>query len=384
MQCRRKGVNGCIAAIGNETGNEALTLVDIGKKEGVRMKRTLLFIDQTLGYALRNKRLEIAEFIDMKQKIAAMSRMIFDIPIDLFQSQPGLSKIGLQDVRVSMRASIAQIKNVHDLGCRQIKFYFDPAQEMSLLEKALNEAGRYRMDVTLAYLNISGYSLNTITLFQKLGREYSLKRVIVEDVNSGLDSLSTYGSLGYLKQHLRDELEYHGHNGRGLATGNALGAIKSGIRSIAVSIGGSGGYPAFEEVLMSAKFLLQKPLPIPQNLASNCKEILDWMGEYVPVTKPIIGSNIFAHESGIHVDGIIKKSELYEPFAPERVGLSRRIIIGKHSGKAAIEEKLRELNVRIHPSCVPPLLEKVRELTIEQKGPVSDTQLSKLVREVIP
>jgi homocitrate synthase NifV len=198
-----------------------------------------------------------------------------------------------------------------------------------------------------------------------------------------LDSLSTDGALRYLKQIVPGELEYHGHNARGLATGNVLGALRNDIRYIAVSIGGIGGYPAFEEVLMSSKFLLQKPLSIPRNLALRCKEILKRMGERVPATKPIIGSRIFAHESGIHVDGIIKKSELYEPFLPETVGLSRMIIIGKHSGKAAIEEKLRELNICINPSCVPQLLEKVRELSVKQKGPVSDAQLPKLVGEAM-
>jgi homocitrate synthase NifV len=359
-------------------------LIDIGKKEGVRLKPALLFIDQTLSYTLRNKRMEIGEIIDIKEKIAAMARIIFDMPMSLFTSLPRLSKIGLRDVRISMPANMAQIKKAHDLGCRQIKVYFDPAaQEVSLFERALNEAGRYGMNVALGSLDISGYSAHTIALFQELGQKYPFQKLIVADADSRMDSLSTYGSLIYLKQNLPGELEYHGRNGRGLATGNALGAIKSDIRSIAVSIGGSGGYPAFEEVIMSAKYLLQKPLSIPAHLATGCKEILNRMGEPVPAAKPIIGSNIFAHESGIHVDGIIKKSELYEPFAPETVGLSRTIILGKHSGKAAIQEKLRELNIQINPSCVPKVLEKVRELSIKQKGPVSDTQLPELVREAM-
>jgi homocitrate synthase NifV len=135
---------------------------------------------------------------------------------------------------------------------------------------------------------------------------------------------------------------------------------------------------------MGMDHLLHLPVSIPQNMAVVCKEILHCMGERIPATKPIIGSRIFAHESGIHVDGVMKRSELYEPFTPETVGLSRMIIIGKHSGKAAIEQKLKELNIRCNPSNVPQVLEKVRELCIRQKAPVSDAQLSGLVKEAAP
>ncbi len=348
------------------------------------MEPALLFIDQTLNYALKSKRMNIADLIDIKQKIAAMAPVIFDISMSLLRNVPHISEIGLEDIRVSLPASAAQIKAAYDLGCRKFEIFFDPAgQDMSIFHRALNEAGRKGMDVTWANLNLAEYSLKTITLFQGLNRNYPVKRLVVNDIGGRLESLFTYRTLAWLKDVLPYELEYHGDNTRGLATGNALGAIKSGICRIAVSIGGVGGYPAFEEVMMSSKYLLHKPLSIPEKLALDCKEILNRMGEHVPANKPILGSRIFAHESGIHVDGVIKKSELYEPFAPETVGLTRTIIIGKHSGKAAIQQKLRELNMDINSSYIPLVLEKVRQFSIRQKCPVSDAQLPELVREAI-
>lgn len=169
----------------------------------------------------------------------------------------------------------------------------------------------------------------------------------------------------------------------GLATGNALGAIKSGIDSVSTSVGGIGDFPAFEEVAMSLRHLFGLPVFIPREIAVWCKEILDCLGLDISKTKPIIGQNIFAHESGIHVDGIIKKSDLYEPFAPEEVGLSRQIVIGKHSGKAAIEQKVKELNLSLKPAFLSPLLEKVRLLAIRQKAPVLDEQLELLAKEMM-
>jgi homocitrate synthase NifV len=348
------------------------------------MVPNLVLIDQSLGYALQSKQVRLDELMDMKRKISAMHRMIFDIPWSSLQSLAHISKFDLQDIRVGLQADVDHIQQAHDLGIRQLKLYFDPGiQDVSLLLKALNQAGKYRMSLTLAYLNISTYSLHAIAAFQKLSRDYYFKRLIVGDTANRLDPLATFCLLNHLQQVLAADLEYHCDNARGLATGNVLGAIKSGVRYVAVSIGGIGGYAALEEVLMSAKYLLQIPLNIPRNLAFSCKEILNRMGESVPATKPIIGTHIFAHESGIHVDGVIKKSELYEPFSPETVGLSRMIVIGKHSGTAAIEEKLKELKININPSCVPRVLEKVRELSIRQKGPVSDTQLPQLVQEAM-
>ncbi|HBE76215.1 MAG TPA: hypothetical protein DDW65_00280 [Firmicutes bacterium] len=351
-------------------------------KEGIQMESNLHFADQTLGYALYNQQINLIELQCIKQKISAMARMTFDLPFDSLYNKPCLLKLGLDDIRVCIPANTIQIKNAHELGIRQLKIYFDPSrQDKSLLINALNQAKKLRMSVTLAALNISGFSLHVVSLFQKLCQDYFFNRLIIEDNENRLDPLTTYSAINNLQQILAVELEYHCRNTRGLATGNVFGAIKSGIRYVAGSIGGIGGYPAVEEVLMSAKYLLHEPLVVPRNLAFSCKEILGRMGESIPATKPIIGSRIFAHESGIHVDGIMKKSELYEPFSPETVGLSRMIVIGKHSGKAAIEEKLKELNISINPSYVPQVLEKVRELSVRQKGPVTDAQFPKLVRE---
>jgi homocitrate synthase NifV len=186
-----------------------------------------------------------------------------------------------------------------------------------------------------------------------------------------------------MKQRIGCNLEYGGKNELGLATGNTLGAIKSGVAIVSTSIGGIGGFPAFEEVLMSMLHLFKIPVSIPKDIAHHCKDIMGTIGVSIPNTKPIIGSNIFSHESGIHVDGIVKKSEIYEPFAPEEVGLNRRIVIGKHSGKAAILHKANELNISIKPSLVSILLERVRSLAVEQKAALLDEQLKELAKEVI-
>jgi homocitrate synthase NifV len=349
------------------------------------MKSGFIFIDQTLRYALRRKVMNVDEITNIKQRISAIVQVVFDIPMDLLSNIQGCMD-NPQDVRVGILPDVDQVKRAYDMGCKYIKVSFEPSilrESWLPFKEVLRQASNRGIKIAICGMNIAQYAWNIISMLQKLIKEYNIAGIIIDDTAGCLDPLATYNALLDLKHVIPCSLEYHGHNTLGLATGNALGAIKSGTGNIAVSIGGIGGYPAFEEVIMSMGHLLHLPVSVPQNMAIDCKEILNCMGQSIPANKPIIGSRIFAHESGIHVDGVIKKSELYEPFSPESVGLSRMIIIGKHSGKAAIKEKLRELDIRINPSCLPQILERVHELSIKQKGPVSDAQLPKLVQEAL-
>jgi methanogen homocitrate synthase len=72
-----------------------------------------------------------------------------------------------------------------------------------------------------------------------------------------------------------------------------------------------------------------------------------YSGIPIPDSKAIVGNNVFRHESGIHVDAIVKNPLSYEPYLPEMIGTKRQIVLGKHSGKAAIEEKLDSLEIKV-------------------------------------
>lgn len=110
---------------------------------------------------------------------------------------------------------------------------------------------------------------------------------------------------------------------------------------------------------------------------------MECLGVELSVNKAIIGRDIFAHESGIHVDGVIKNPKIYEAFAPEEVGLARQLIIGKHSGTASLKAKFLEWNVRLTEAGANLLLKEVRRVAVKQKCPLSDVQLKQLYCERI-
>jgi homocitrate synthase NifV len=103
----------------------------------------------------------------------------------------------------------------------------------------------------------------------------------------------------------------------------------------------------------------------------------------IPIWKAIIGTNVFAHESGIHADGILKNPTNYEAFSPEEVGLERQMIIGKHSGTKALMHKFKdEFGVELKVEAAAQLLERVRSTAVELKRPLFDKELMLLYREI--
>ncbi|HBK53308.1 MAG TPA: homoaconitate hydratase, partial [Syntrophomonas wolfei] len=106
-------------------------------------------------------------------------------------------------------------------------------------------------------------------------------------------------------------------------------------------------------------------------------------GRALSVSKPIVGSGIFAHESGIHGDGVLKNPLTYEVFSPEEVGLERQIVIGKHSGTAAVRSKFtREYSIELDDTEASQILARVREMSIELKRSLFDKELMYIYEEL--
>ena len=143
----------------------------------------------------------------------------------------------------------------------------------------------------------------------------------------------------------------HCHNDLGLAVANSLAAVNAGARQIECTINGLGeraGNAALEEIVMGVRTradLLPYDTGIDTTKITHASRIVSAVsGFVVQPNKAIVGANAFAHESGIHQDGFLKHAETYEIMTPESVGLSKSsLVMGKHSGRHAFKEKLRDL-----------------------------------------
>ena len=180
----------------------------------------------------------------------------------------------------------------------------------------------------------------------------------------------------------------HCHNDLGMATANALAAVEAGARQVECTINGLGeraGNTALEEVVMALK-VRGDIMPFATGVDSTrimniSRRVAAVSGFPVQYNKAIVGKNAFAHESGIHQDGMLKNAETFEIMRPADVGLSdTNLVMGKHSGRAALRAKLKDLGVDLADNQLNDAFVRFKELA-DRKKEVYDDDLLALVSE---
>lgn len=170
-------------------------------------------------------------------------------------------------------------------------------------------------------------------------------------------------------------VEFCPENGFYCATAAAVEWVLNGGTAVAAAFGGLGGKAALEEVLLALHVVRRHR---PGASFSSLPQLARLLEELVAVRfsdrKAVIGRCIFNVESGIHVDGILKKPQMYEPFLPELVGGCRRFVIGKHSGRKSVAAKLNELGAAASDFDIPRLLAAVREESVRKLAGLTDEE----------
>ncbi len=106
-------------------------------------------------------------------------------------------------------------------------------------------------------------------------------------------------------------------------------------------------------------------------------------GMNIPLNRSIVGQHMFTHESGIHVDGVLKYPYTYESFLPDEIGASRKIIIGKHSGKHAVWDKLQELGIEVSKEQLLEVVEAIKERSQKRKSAIKDSGIKKIAADIL-
>jgi 2-isopropylmalate synthase len=184
-------------------------------------------------------------------------------------------------------------------------------------------------------------------------------------------------------------ISVHNHNDLGLAVANSLSAIKAGARQVECTINGLGeraGNAALEELVMALK-VREDDYFRDFYTSINTKEIYPTSRMIASITgiepqpnKAIVGKNAFAHESGIHQDGVLKNKKTYEIFPPEWIGLNKddTLVLGKHSGRAAFKDKLSKLGFNLNDEELNEAFIRFKELA-DKKKEIYDDDIRALV-----
>ncbi|MBE0700036.1 MAG: 2-isopropylmalate synthase, partial [Anaerolineaceae bacterium] len=182
----------------------------------------------------------------------------------------------------------------------------------------------------------------------------------------------------------------HCHNDLGLATANTLAGLQAGARQAEVTINGIGeraGNTSLEEVVMT--LITRKPIYglatgiQTTHIARVSKLVSNYTGMPVQPNKAIVGANAFAHEAGIHQDGMLKHNQTYEIMRPEMVGVSQsRLVLGKHSGRHAFKKRMQDMGYKLVEEDIDRLFERFKDLA-DKKKIITDTDLEALLTDTI-
>lgn len=223
--------------------------------------------------------------------------------------------------------------------------------------------------------------------FMKTAKQAGADRFRYCDTVGVMDPFKIEEDIRYLCDKTGMDIEMHTHNDFGMATANAIAGVRGGATHVGLTVNGLGeraGNAALEEVLMAFRFVYG--MDIGHIDTTMFREISQYVsrasgrGE-LPIWKAIVGTNMFAHESGIHADGAIKNPTNYEAFDPGVVGLERQIVIGKHSGRASVINKFQEYNIELTDKEANDMLEIIRARAVSFKRSLFDKELVKMYND---
>jgi 2-isopropylmalate synthase len=233
-----------------------------------------------------------------------------------------------------------------------------------------------------------------------------LSAVCEAAIRSGATTINIPDTVGYaipsefgeliriLRQKVRGiekvTLSVHCHNDLGLAVANSIAAIQNGARQIECTINGIGeraGNTSLEEVVMTLrtrKDLLQfQSRIIPRHLYATSRLISKITGMVVQPNKAIVGANAFAHQSGIHQDGILKEKLTYEIMTPESVGIPKTsLVLGKLSGRHAFRDRIKDLGYRLSEKDFEQAFDRFKQLA-DKKREIFDEDIESIVIEEV-
>ena len=249
-------------------------------------------------------------------------------------------------------------------------------QVTQVIEKAV-ATGR---KISLGLEDASRADAGFLALVARRAQACGASRIRFADTLGVLDPFTTYEAVARLREAVDIEIEIHAHNDLGLATANTLAALRGGATHANTTVNGLGeraGNAALEEVVMGVRHLHHADTGVDtQALVAISCLVARASGRQVAFNKSIVGEAVFTHESGIHIDGLLKNAATYESFDPSELGRQRRTVLGKHSGSQAVRQAYGLLGVALDDDALTArLLARIRDHAMRVKQEATADEL---------
>lgn len=286
---------------------------------------------------------------------------------------------GVTMVNMSMPVSDQQLER---------KLGKDRAWALGEIDRMVRLARAGGVDVSLGGEDSSRADLDFVITAAKTAEAAGARRFRFADTLGILDPFTTHAIFTRLSAELSCELEIHAHDDLGLATANSLAAVLGGATHVNTTVNGLGeraGNAPLEEVVMALHHLYHRDTHITPRLLPEISHLVaDVSGRPVAAGKSIVGAEVFSHESGIHVHGLLRDRRNYQSLDPGELGRSHRLVLGKHSGIAAVRHAYAELGLSLTEPAAMSILSRVRAFANDAKHAPSEGDLIRFYGEVAP
>jgi len=271
-----------------------------------------------------------------------------------------------RDVNATLRTGLRRASLSVPMSARQMraKGYDGPQDVLARIARVVGYARANGLTVAVGGEDSSRAEPDFIAAVLEAVQRAGAHRFRFADTLGILDPFTTQAAFARMRALTDLELEFHGHDDLGLATANTLAALRGGATHVSVcalGLGERAGNAALEQVAVAMRRTGIGQCGIDfAALPELAAIVAAAAGRAIPPAQPIVGGAVFSHESGIHVSGLLRDTATYEALDPALFGRSRQIVLGKHSGIAAIRHALAERGVQVNDAQARGVLDRVR------------------------
>jgi len=265
------------------------------------------------------------------------------------------------------------------------KMHITRQEALNICMKSIEYAKDHGLFVAFSAEDATRTDLDFLKRIYAKAELFGADRVHIADTTGAI----TPQGISFLIKEIRKvtdiDIAMHCHNDFGLAVINSIYGLLSGGNAVSTTVNGIGeraGNASLEELIMALKILYGKDLGFKTKYIQELSELVSQRTKLpIPYNKPVVGKNVFRHESGIHVDAVIEEPLTYEPYLPELVGQKRQLVLGKHSGCRAVKAKLDECGYEVTKDQLCKIVKKVKQSREEGKY-INDDVFKDIVRSI--
>ena len=314
-----------------------------------------------------------------KETVKAIANEGFDAEI------LGLTRTKPEDIDAALDCDVDGV--ITFVGTSDIhldhKMHITRQDAINLCETAVDYAKDHGLSVAFSAEDATRTDIEFLKRIYGKAQECGADRVHIADTTGAI----TPQGIDYLvKELIKDidiDIAVHLHNDFGLAVINSIVGVLAGAKAVSTTVNGIGeraGNASLEELIMAMKILYGKDYGFKTKYIKELSDLVSKAsGLPIPYNKPVVGNNVFRHESGIHVDAVIEEPLCYEPYLPELVGQKRQLVLGKHSGCRAVRAKLNECELDVSDDELIEIVRQVKKQREEGKY-INDQVFKEIVK----